>query len=53
MKMGFANEAAATKTLSKQHLWKQLKWNFKFGSDQVLKKILTFKPNIERKNFTR
>lgn len=51
--MDFANEAAATKTLSKQHLWKQVKWNFKFRSDQELKKILTFKATIERKIFTR
>lgn len=51
--MDFANEAAATKTLSKQQLWKQVKWNFKSGSHQELKKILTFKLTVERKNFTR
>lgn len=52
MEMDFANEAAATKTLSRQHLWKK-KNETKFGNYQELKKILTFKLAIERKNFTR
>lgn len=37
MEMDFASEAAVRKTLSKQQLWKQGTWNFKFGSDREFK----------------